>query len=382
MEFLFPVIESEVKRVKRFDNEDARLIGFQKGAYSNVKHSNSVRKLIYLATTFFGEWNPKHYYFLHEQSTTFSEYPCPINNCYASKDPLDIPKADALLFHVRDIEVFSIPEYRAPHQVWILYSMEPPWLEVIDMQRFNGMFNWTMSYRKGSDIPLTYGFIGKKPHNSLKLTKPLTSSDLKGKQNKAVWYVSNCRTDSNREEYVKRLQKVYPVDVVGGCGLEGCRPAETRKCYTKIARNYKFYLAFENAICPSYVTEKLFNSLEYNIIPVTFGGANYTRLVPENSIVNAMEFQSPEELGQYLWEISLNDTRYLSHFNWKDAFRSYLQPWMCDLCAKLHDAVIPRANNDLVNWWHEDFSCLRWSEDKFETIKNYAFPTYHSKTFA
>ena len=30
---------------------------------------------------------------------------------------------------------------------------------------------------------------------------------------------------------------------------------------------YKFYLAFENSICPDYVTEKFFNILQYNVIP-------------------------------------------------------------------------------------------------------------------
>lgn len=379
---LFPLVREFAldSKIKHFDNENARKIGFRMQFQEKEANMNSSSKLIYLATKYFNEWNPKHYYFLHLGETTFLRYNCPISNCYVTNNPLDIYKADAVMFHVRDLEVYSFPHYRTPQQIWILYSMEPPWLEVKDFKRLNGYFNWTMSYRRNSTVSIKYGFVGEKPEANTKDLRNLTNI-MKQKINRAVWLVSNCNTDSNREEYIKHLMKVYPVDIIGGCGKEGCRPAETKKCYAQLAKRYKFYLAFENAICQNYVTEKLFNSLDYYFVPVTFGGVNYSSLTPSHSVVNAMEFASPEDLGKYLWTVSMNDTLYLSYFAWKVKYRSYLQPWMCELCEKLHEPISTSIMHDLHNWWHEEGSCIRWTESGFKRVEKYAFPKYHLKLF-
>ena len=34
---------------------------------------------------------------------------------------------------------------------------------------------------------------------------------------------------------------------------------------------YKFYFAFENSLCDDYITEKFFNMLKHNIVPVVLG---------------------------------------------------------------------------------------------------------------
>ncbi|GIY17459.1 alpha-(1,3)-fucosyltransferase C [Caerostris extrusa] len=180
---------------------------------------------------------------------------------------------------------------------------------------------------------------------------------LRTKKNKAVWFVSNCKTDSNR-----------------GTGGD-------QRCYEKIAIKYKFYLAFENAICQDYATEKLFNSLNYDIVPVVLGGANYSSIVPPHSVINAMDFSDPEKLGMHLWEVSRNDELYLSYFNWKNTYRSYLQPWMCDLCAKLHENFQPQVKRNLDSWWYEDFTCKRWANNSFEYVNEHVFPVFHSKIF-
>ncbi|GFQ66055.1 alpha-(1,3)-fucosyltransferase C [Trichonephila clavata] len=367
-------------RLSKFTNENARVIGFPIRDYKSLALVNSDQKTIYLATAYFGEWNPEHFYSLHLGNETFLRYSCPVFNCRATKDPAEMRKADALLFHVRDLEVYSIPRRYSPKQVWILYSMEPPWLEIRDMKRFDGVFNWTMSYRRKSDVLMSYGFIGEKLKPAMKLSKLRKRMALmKSKLNRAVWFVSNCHTDSNREEYVNRLKRVYPVDVFGGCGMEACRPAETQKCYSQVSIRYKFYISFENAICRDYVTEKLFNPLNFDIVPVVLGGVNYSSLAPPHSVINAMEFDTPEELGHFLWKVSSDNSLYLSYFEWKNTYRSYLQPWMCDLCEKLHKNTPSKTKNNLVDWWNEGYSCLKWSNNSFKRVSQHPFPVYNSK---
>ena len=62
-----------------------------------------------------------------------------------------------------------------------------------------------------------------------------------------------------------------------------------------IEREYcRFYISFENAICKDYITEKTFNALKLNTIPIVLGGANYTKLLPPGSYINAAEYISPQ----------------------------------------------------------------------------------------
>ena len=80
---------------------------------------------------------------------------------------------------------------------------------------------------------------------------------------------------------------------------------------------FRFYLSFENAICQDYVTEKIFNALRLNTIPVVLGGANYTKILPPGSFINAGDFDSPKELANYLGVVLNNSTLYESYFAWR-----------------------------------------------------------------
>jgi alpha-1,3-fucosyltransferase len=58
-------------------------------------------------------------------------------------------------------------------------------------------------------------------------------------------------------------------------------------------RDYKFYLAFENAICPDYVTEKFYNTLLFSTVPIVYGGADYEAIrAPPNSHIDVRNFTS------------------------------------------------------------------------------------------
>ena len=91
----------------------------------------------------------------------------------------------------------------------------------------------------------------------------------------AGWIVSHCRTHSRREDYVKALQEHLSVDVYGACGPFKCDREKDEACFENISEKYKFYLAFENAICKDYVTEKMFRYLEADLVLVVRGGSAY-----------------------------------------------------------------------------------------------------------
>ena len=78
----------------------------------------------------------------------------------------------------------------------------------------------------------------------------------------------------------RRLRNPYEVD--------------SGPCSELVNKEYMFYLALENDICTDYITEKAFNALKLNTIPIVLGGANYTKLLPPKSFINAAEYISPQ----------------------------------------------------------------------------------------
>ena len=43
---------------------------------------------------------------------------------------------------------------------------------------------------------------------------------------------------------------------------------DTDPCFDLVNKEYRFYLSLENDICNDYITEKAFNALKLNTIPI------------------------------------------------------------------------------------------------------------------
>ena len=159
------------------------------------------------------------------------------------------------------------------------------------------------------------------------------------------WILS--KKDSFREKYVKQLSEFIDVDIYGDCGKFKCPRNKEHwlsdpDCYVHLAAKYKFYLSFENSICIDYVTEKFFSILHYDMVPVVMGGANYTAIAPPHSFIDALEFEGPKELADYLNLLDQDDRLYREYFEWKQEFivesgvDQMARHAFCDLCEKLH----------------------------------------------
>ncbi len=99
------------------------------------------------------------------------------------------------------------------------------------------------------------------------------------------------------------------MDIYGGCGGLVCERKNETACWEMVERDYYFYLSFENSICVDYVTEKLFNAMSRNIVPIVFGGTDYYNSAgaPPHSHINAFEdFNDPKLLAQYLKSLISN----------------------------------------------------------------------------
>lgn len=216
-----------------------------------------------------------------------------------------------------------------------------------------------MTYRRDSDVVDLY------KHGTIRASQSRDSYDriIKNKSKLVAWFVSSCKTAGRREDYVRELSRFIPVDIYGKCGNLTCgeSPGNQVECYEMLRSQYKFYLSFENARCPDYVTEKLFRALYYDTVPIVMGGADYSAFAPPNSFIHTNDFESPQKLSEYLLSLDRSDDLYARYFDWKSNYRVDLNPmdgW-CRLCEMAHEkSPHHKVYSDINKWWVEERPCF------------------------
>ena len=152
----------------------------------------------------------------------FYKYNCPETRCYSTQNRTylqNVDDFDAILFHQRSFDFNDLPEKRKPHQRYIHWMQESAQYLYMDIHQLNGIFNWTMTYRRDSDFFLPYGRFHKikdhPPKGSPELEKYIKEFGWKNRHlartpeggNRtnlnAAWFVSHCATIARREKYVK-----------------------------------------------------------------------------------------------------------------------------------------------------------------------------------
>lgn len=104
-----------------------------------------------------------------------------------------------------------------------------------------------------------------------------------------VLYIqSDCDTPIKRDFYVKELMKYIKIDSYGSCLHNKAFPDELSKIYSldlfnekllQLIGKYKFVIAFENAACEDYITEKLWRPLITGTVPIYLGSPSVKVLV-------------------------------------------------------------------------------------------------------
>ena len=152
------------------------------------------------------------------------------------------------------------------------------------------------------------------------------------------------------------------------CKDGGKQQKHPRVCFEELSAKYKFFLAFENAFCYDYVSEKLYQSLLYPWVPVVRGGANYSNILPGKMVLDASEM-TPKELVEEIRRISENDTLYTEYFEWKrdleQTIPEYRQVDTCAICNKLLKTKKSRRTPagqswypSMYDWWYRDSKCV------------------------
>ena len=103
------------------------------------------------------------------------------------------------------------------------------------------------------------------------------------------------------------------------------------------------------------------------------GGFKYSELFPPHSLINALNFESPRHLAEYLHYLDSHDDEYLSYFWWHDYYVAKPYPTkavFCKLCEMLNDPDQPTQAYQNMHSWFREGKChngsFPWSS--YETL--------------
>jgi galactoside alpha-1,3-fucosyltransferase 4 len=299
---------------------------------------------------------------------------CRVSSCCISYSREDFSKSNAVVFHSSAIptlkKIGSILWRKPKAQKWVWYGQENPEKTFYSVKSYNGIFDWTITYRKDSNILDPYGYYTPVSNTSDK--ELFTNKSFStGKDRLVLWLASNCV--SFRLSVVKEIMKYVHVDVYGKCQhyfhhqRSGSCSRGSAECDI-VAKRYKFYLALENFNCKDYVSEKYWrNALVHDIVPVVVAGRYNKDILIPGSYIDILDFPNAKSLASYLKYLDSNDTAYNSYFEWKNKY-SFITTtnWLCDLCELLHrnNSAKEEEPLDLGNFWgtencHADDSYIK-----------------------
>ncbi|XP_062594217.1 alpha-(1,3)-fucosyltransferase fut-6-like [Saccostrea cucullata] len=291
---------------------------------------------------------------------TLNSATCPQlkHECFVYTENMYYDTSKSIIFFGEHLPA-EVPTKKEGH-IWSFFSIESPFLYSVP-QQWKDKFNWTMTYRRDSDITVFYGKVGKR-----QIPLKRNYSEIFRKKKKTVaWPVSHCKTPSKREDYIQKLQEYIDVDIYGKCGKLKCGGPTglITECHMKFAEEYKFFLAIENSICKDYTSEKLFNFFFHNLtmIPIISGPQNVLEYIPKGTFINILDYSSPSELAKELHRIGSNETLYSQYLQERDKYRGIRFNWgkaLCLMCARIHEKKHYPPIPDIRSWiWNN--TCIR-----------------------
>ncbi|KAK2166397.1 hypothetical protein LSH36_39g00074 [Paralvinella palmiformis] len=285
---------------------------------------------------------------------------CGTNRCRTVTDRNEYCEADVVVVFAAKLKYSQkpvLPPKSSPEQIYVFLNTEPPTKYHTKLSRIRPQFNITISYRADSTIQWPYGKVIPRVGDY----QPMNEAEMTTRNRTAAWLVSGCTDVNIRMTYFKEMTKYIQVDVYGKCGELKCPEtnSQTTECMEYLSKHYKFYLAFENSHCVDYVTEKAFRSLQYDLIPIVMGGANYTKYLPPKSYIDVKDFQSPKHLAEYLIHLDNNPDDYMKYFDWKRYYTVVndipnSDRVFCELCELLRKKRNFLLDYNVADWWEND----------------------------
>ena len=258
---------------------------------------------------------------------------CPAGQCLFTQSRTEInnPLTEAVMFYGSSMDWEDLPLPRNPRHYWSLFHEESPKNNRIFTTKPGiSLLNLTATFSRYSNYPLVTHFL-----TSIDVLERATrvTTARKSKQDVALvsYLQSDCNPPSDRDSYVRELMKYVSVDSYGKClhnrdlphellnPLDSLNIDSVRQNLTTFLTKHKFSIAFENAICHDYITEKFWRPLMAGSVPIVLGSPTIKDWAPDvnHSIIVAKDYRSPKELAEYLLYLDSHDEEYEKYLEFK-----------------------------------------------------------------
>ena len=212
-------------------------------------------------------------------------------------------------------------------QVWFAISTEVHnsyWKRPIGDSGVMSLMNYGMHILPNSDFPTV---VVKPPQHWGSLAGAFAEEKLwEGKSKGVVYLSSNCRTESERDDFVRRAQHFLDIDSLGECAHNRDWPPRLRTLeYNSDGENlraiwnnsyqtsssaiisaYRFRLVLISSICEDYYAEKIEQTLAEGTIPIYLGMPNSHDWDPgiaagvHPAMIHVQDFDSLAELAAFI----------------------------------------------------------------------------------
>lgn len=255
--------------------------------------------------------------------------------------PASYRGADAVVLHVPELLSNGLPPLKEPGQLWVAWSMESRvhYHLVEPAHDVDGVFDLWMTYQRSADVWCPYLDPASVPRM---LVPPVPKPEAAP----VAAFMSSGVDRSGRTDYLSELMRHIDVDSYGSV-LNTRRLSDDRGPASKLATiaRYRFTIAFENAIDPDYVTEKLYEPLMAGSVPVYLGAPNVADFAPStSSYIDVRDFPEPANLARHLQRLCADETAYMALHAWRsqpfsESFQALLdsvrEPSFCRLATTL-----------------------------------------------
>ena len=111
-----------------------------------------------------------------------------------------------------------------------------------------------------------------------------------------------------------------------------------------------------------------------DIVPIVMGARpeDYQKVAPPHSYIHVDDFDSPQQLAEYLHKLDQNDDLYNEYFLWKRAGTMIETHYWCRLCSLAHVAKqYPMWYGNLETWWRGPDICVEPRDKPWASWRNH-----------
>lgn len=236
----------------------------------------------------------------------------------------------AYLFYASALNFSNLPIPRKPDVTWgLLHDESPINVDLLMYEKILSLFNYSCTFSRHSDVP--FPLLNMGPLDNITSLEYFVDTTVKnvllGSISPILYLQSHCDTSTERDEYVKELMKLIPVDSYGACLNNKELPNNLVSDYVnhlnddsflRFVARYKFVIAIENGVCDDYVTEKFWRAIRVGSVPIYFGSPSIRDWFPNNkSAILLEDFPTPKLLSEHIKKLLQNDILYEEYLQHK-----------------------------------------------------------------